>query len=156
MHLKRVHFDFMQTLFLIKTSTRCKDHRLRGKNILYVSERERQIDGRMKGLEWLMGCWWADVSFPDVIQLCFIRIIYQNCITVVLPEHVQRSFISFCFNRVNKSVPYYKGNKLLVPKLSPDLNGLYICHASNQYGSFSGSLYVNIHIGESIFVFYRL
>lgn len=27
--------------------------------------------------------------FTDDIQLCFTRIIYQNCINVVLPEHVQ-------------------------------------------------------------------
>lgn len=112
-------------------------------------ERERQIDGRLKGLEWLLGCWWAVVSY----QLCFNRTCYT---TVVLPEHVQRSFIglSLYFNRVNKSV--YEGNKLPVPKLSPDFNGLYICQASNQYGSSSGSLYVNVHTGESIFVFYRL
>jgi len=55
---------------------------------------------------------------------------------------------------VNKSTPYLKGNKLPVPKLSPDFNGLYICQASNQYGSSAGSLYVNVYTGESIFFFF--
>lgn len=54
---------------------------------------------------------------------------------------------------MNKSTPYYEGNKLPVPNLTPDFNGLYICNASNKYGSVLGSLYVNVHTGESIFVF---
>ncbi|XP_067264669.1 nectin-3 isoform X1 [Chanodichthys erythropterus] len=56
---------------------------------------------------------------------------------------------NYTWTRVNKSTPYYEGNKLPVPKLSPDFNGLYICQASNQYGSSSGSLYVNVHTESS-------
>ncbi|XP_056610172.1 nectin-2 [Triplophysa dalaica] len=41
------------------------------------------------------------------------------------------------------------GNQLLVPKLSPDINGLYICKASNQYGSALGSLYLHVHTESS-------
>uniref|UniRef100_A0A671M574 Si:ch211-141e20.2 n=1 Tax=Sinocyclocheilus anshuiensis TaxID=1608454 RepID=A0A671M574_9TELE len=44
---------------------------------------------------------------------------------------------------------YYEGNKLPVPKRSSDFNGLYICNASNQYGSSLGSLYVNVHTESS-------
>jgi len=81
---------------------------------------------------------------------------FSRCYPTLFYQCVQRSFISLYFNRVNKSTPYFKDNKLPVPELSPDFNGLYICHASNQYGSSAGSLYVNVHTGESIFVFYRL
>ncbi|XP_051761678.1 nectin-1 isoform X2 [Ctenopharyngodon idella] len=52
---------------------------------------------------------------------------------------------NYTWTRVNKSVPYYEGNKLPVPKQFIDFNGLYICQASNQHGSSSGSLYVNVH-----------
>ncbi|XP_056097954.1 nectin-3 [Rhinichthys klamathensis goyatoka] len=55
----------------------------------------------------------------------------------------------YTWTRVNKSTPYFKDNKLPVPKLSPDFNGLYICHASNQYGSSAGSMYVNVHTESS-------
>ncbi|CAM4606010.1 unnamed protein product [Leuciscus chuanchicus] len=55
----------------------------------------------------------------------------------------------YTWTRENKSTLYYKDNKLPVPKLSPDFNGLYICHASNQYGSSAGSLYVNVHTESS-------
>ncbi|XP_059417143.1 poliovirus receptor isoform X2 [Carassius carassius] len=48
-----------------------------------------------------------------------------------------------------ESTPYYEGNKLPVPKLSPDINGLYICNASNQYGSSLGSLYISVHTETS-------
>ncbi|XP_057192812.1 nectin-2 isoform X2 [Triplophysa rosa] len=41
------------------------------------------------------------------------------------------------------------GNQLPVPKLSPDFNGLYICKASNQYGSALGSLYLHVHTESS-------
>lgn len=71
----------------------------------------------------------------------------------ILAKHVHWSFICLYFNRVNKSTPYYEGNRLPVPNLSSDLNGLYICNVSNQYGSSLGSLYVSVHNGESIFVF---
>ncbi|ROL55049.1 Nectin-1 [Anabarilius grahami] len=54
---------------------------------------------------------------------------------------------NYIWTRVNKSV--HEGNKLPVPKLSPDFNGLYICQASNQYGSSSGSLYVNVYTESS-------
>lgn len=46
------------------------------------------------------------------------------------------------------------GNKLHVPKLSPDFSGLYICNASNQYGSALGSLYCHVHTGEYILFVY--
>ncbi|XP_042586779.1 nectin-1-like isoform X1 [Cyprinus carpio] len=52
---------------------------------------------------------------------------------------------NYNWTRVNKSDPYYEGKKLPVLNLTPDFNGLYICHASNQYGSSIGSLYVNVH-----------
>ncbi|XP_052461451.1 poliovirus receptor isoform X2 [Carassius gibelio] len=54
-----------------------------------------------------------------------------------------------------ESTPYYEGNKLPVTKLSPDINGLYICNASNQYGSSLGSLFISVHT-ESIDVFWGL
>ncbi|XP_026074852.1 poliovirus receptor-like [Carassius auratus] len=44
---------------------------------------------------------------------------------------------------------HYYGKKLPVPKLSPDINGLYICNASNQYGSSLGSLYISVHTETS-------
>ncbi|XP_051565871.1 nectin-4-like isoform X1 [Myxocyprinus asiaticus] len=49
-------------------------------------------------------------------------------------------------SRENKITPYYEGSKLLIPRLSSDFNGLYICNASNKYGSSSGSLYLHVHI----------
>ncbi|KAK7153779.1 hypothetical protein R3I94_007213 [Phoxinus phoxinus] len=55
----------------------------------------------------------------------------------------------YTWTRVNKSTQYFKGNKLPVPNLSPDFNGLYICTVSNQYGSSAGSLYVNVHTESS-------
>ncbi|XP_077072869.1 nectin-1 [Siphateles boraxobius] len=55
----------------------------------------------------------------------------------------------YTWTRVNKSTLFYEGNKLPVPKRSPDLNGLYICRASNQYGSSAGSLYVNVYTESS-------
>ncbi|XP_043085552.1 nectin-3 [Puntigrus tetrazona] len=48
----------------------------------------------------------------------------------------------YTWTRDNKST-IYKGNSLPFP--SSDLNGLYICKASNQYGSSLGSLYVHVH-----------
>ncbi|XP_042619265.1 poliovirus receptor-like isoform X1 [Cyprinus carpio] len=48
-----------------------------------------------------------------------------------------------------EGTPYYEGNKLPMPKLSPDFNGLYICNASNKYGSSLGSLYINVHTESS-------
>ncbi len=71
----------------------------------------------------------------------------------ILAKHVHWSFICLYFNRDNKSTTHYEGNRLPVPKLSSDLNGLYICNASNQYGGSLGSLYVRVHNGEFIFVF---
>ncbi|XP_067299491.1 nectin-1 [Pseudorasbora parva] len=67
---------------------------------------------------------------------------------------------NYTWTRVNTST-CYKGHKLLFPKLSPDLNGLYICQASNQYGSAAGSLYVNVHTESStvcwgLFGFYNV
>ncbi|XP_051565873.1 poliovirus receptor homolog isoform X3 [Myxocyprinus asiaticus] len=53
-------------------------------------------------------------------------------------------------SRENKITPYYEGSKLLIPRLSSDFNGLYICNASNKYGSSSGSLYLHVHIESSI------
>ncbi|XP_030643465.1 nectin-3-like protein [Chanos chanos] len=35
-----------------------------------------------------------------------------------------------------------QGDRLILLSQSPDLNGLYICKASNQYGEASGSIYV--------------
>ncbi|KAG1945453.1 poliovirus receptor [Pimephales promelas] len=66
-----------------------------------------------------------------------------KCIVDSNPEPI------YTWTRVNKSTPYFKDNKLPVPELSPDFNGLYICHASNQYGSSAGSLYVNVHTESS-------
>uniref|UniRef100_A0A8C2PSA5 Si:ch211-141e20.2 n=1 Tax=Cyprinus carpio TaxID=7962 RepID=A0A8C2PSA5_CYPCA len=57
----------------------------------------------------------------------------------------------YIWTRKNGSAPNYKGNRLLVPKLSPDFNGLYICFAKNKYGSSLGSLYFNVH-NEMAFV----
>ncbi|XP_051564496.1 nectin-3-like [Myxocyprinus asiaticus] len=52
-------------------------------------------------------------------------------------------------SKENKSSPNYEDSKLLVPKLSSDFNGLYICKASNKYGSSSGSLYLHVHTESS-------
>nr|XP_055071028.1 poliovirus receptor homolog [Misgurnus anguillicaudatus] len=57
---------------------------------------------------------------------------------------------NYTWNRGNETSPQYEGSKLLVAKLSPDFNGLYICTASNQYASSSGSLYV--HTAESMWL----
>ncbi|KAK2905292.1 hypothetical protein Q8A67_007091 [Cirrhinus molitorella] len=56
---------------------------------------------------------------------------------------------NYNWTRVNKSTPYYEGNRLPVPNLSPDFNGLYICCAKNLYGSSLGSLYVSVHTESS-------
>ncbi|XP_073701107.1 nectin-1-like [Garra rufa] len=55
---------------------------------------------------------------------------------------------NYTWTRVNKSTPHYEGNRLPVPILSPDFNGLYICYAKTIYGSSLGSLYVSVHIGR--------
>ncbi|XP_051999197.1 nectin-3 isoform X2 [Xyrauchen texanus] len=52
-------------------------------------------------------------------------------------------------SKENKSSPNYEDSKLLIPKLSSDFNGLYICKASNKYGSSSGSLYLHVHTESS-------
>ncbi|XP_056320921.1 nectin-4 [Danio aesculapii] len=61
---------------------------------------------------------------------------------------------TYIWNQMNESegrAPHYEGNKLFLPKSSSDWNGVYICTASNQYGSASGSvLHVN-HTGFSVF-----
>lgn len=61
---------------------------------------------------------------------------------------------TYIWKRMNESegrAPRYEGNKLFLPKSSVDLNGVYICTASNQYGSASGSvLHVNL-TGCSVF-----
>lgn len=67
--------------------------------------------------------------------------------------------INYTWTRVNKTTLQLEGNKLLVAKLSPDFNGLYICKASNQYGSSSGSLYIHVHTESSsvcwgLFIFF--
>ncbi|XP_073711068.1 nectin-2 [Misgurnus anguillicaudatus] len=56
---------------------------------------------------------------------------------------------NYTWSRVNKTTPQHEGYKLLVAKLTPDFNGLYICTASNQYGSSSGSLYIHVHSESS-------
>ncbi|XDV31138.1 hypothetical protein PO909_033896 [Leuciscus waleckii] len=50
---------------------------------------------------------------------------------------------SYIWIRVNGSTPHSEGNKLFIPKSSSDLNGVYICTASTEYGSVSGVLYVD-------------
>ncbi|XP_043104246.1 nectin-3-like isoform X2 [Puntigrus tetrazona] len=50
---------------------------------------------------------------------------------------------SYTWTRLNGSTPRFEGNKLFIPKSSSGFNGVYICTASNQYGSASGVLYVN-------------
>ncbi|XP_016379014.1 nectin-3 isoform X1 [Sinocyclocheilus rhinocerous] len=50
---------------------------------------------------------------------------------------------SYIWIKVNGSTPRSEGNKLFIPKSSSDFNGVYICTASNLYGSASGFLYVN-------------
>ncbi|XP_051762353.1 nectin-3 isoform X4 [Ctenopharyngodon idella] len=49
---------------------------------------------------------------------------------------------SYIWIKVNGSTPHSEGNKLFIPKSSSDFNGVYICTASNEYGSASGVLYV--------------
>ncbi|XP_052004735.1 poliovirus receptor homolog isoform X2 [Xyrauchen texanus] len=58
--------------------------------------------------------------------------------------------LTYTWSRDNKITPYYEGSKLLIPKQSSDFNGLYICNASNKYGSSSGSLYLHVHTESSI------
>ncbi|XP_067299231.1 nectin-3 isoform X2 [Pseudorasbora parva] len=50
---------------------------------------------------------------------------------------------SYIWIKVNGSTPHSKGNKLVIPTSSADVNGVYICTASNEYGSASGVLYVD-------------
>ncbi|XP_059417301.1 nectin-3-like [Carassius carassius] len=50
---------------------------------------------------------------------------------------------SFIWTKVKGSTLHSDSNKLFVPKSSSDFNGIYICTASNQYGSASGFLYVH-------------
>ncbi|XP_023664417.1 nectin-3-like [Paramormyrops kingsleyae] len=40
------------------------------------------------------------------------------------------------------------GHKLLFLKMDADLNGLYVCEASNQYGQLTGTLFVYIDISQ--------
>ncbi|XP_069034938.1 nectin-3-like isoform X2 [Lepisosteus oculatus] len=57
---------------------------------------------------------------------------------------------SYSWNRTTRAFSSDKitisGNRLQLLDESPDLNGLYICEVSNQYGKASGTLY--IHIGS--------
>ncbi|XP_056611309.1 nectin-3-like protein [Triplophysa dalaica] len=50
---------------------------------------------------------------------------------------------NYTWIKLNESTPHSHGDKLYVPKPASDLNGVYICKVSNQYGSASGVLYVN-------------
>ncbi|XP_051564530.1 nectin-3-like protein isoform X1 [Myxocyprinus asiaticus] len=55
-------------------------------------------------------------------------------------------------SRMNQAMPdesiNVEGNRLYFLKLTPDLSGLYICNASNEYGAGFGSLYW--HKGEKM------
>lgn len=68
------------------------------------------------------------------------------CIVDSNPQPNPKDYI---WTRVNKSTPVYEGNRLPLPNLNSELNGLYICNASNKYGSALGSLYVNVHTETS-------
>uniref|UniRef100_A0A4W4E1C7 Ig-like domain-containing protein n=1 Tax=Electrophorus electricus TaxID=8005 RepID=A0A4W4E1C7_ELEEL len=57
---------------------------------------------------------------------------------------------TFTWRRVNIQVD--DKDKLLIP-LSSDHNGLYVCEASNQYGSVTGSLYVYVNRVQCILSF---
>ncbi|XP_065149262.1 nectin-3-like protein [Paramisgurnus dabryanus] len=62
---------------------------------------------------------------------------------------------NYTWIKLNESIPYSEGNTLYVPKLSSDFNGVYICKVSNQYGSASGVIYINIQ-NESTFACWSL
>ncbi|XP_030643470.1 nectin-1-like [Chanos chanos] len=52
---------------------------------------------------------------------------------------------SFTWIRENHGPPAgAQEDRLTLPSLNPDLNGLYICKASNQHGEASGSVYVYV------------
>ncbi|XP_051566520.1 poliovirus receptor-like [Myxocyprinus asiaticus] len=59
---------------------------------------------------------------------------------------------NFSWHRMHQAIPddsiKVEGNRLYFLKLTPDLSGLYICNASNEYGAGFGSLYW--HIGENM------
>ncbi|XP_016374770.1 poliovirus receptor homolog [Sinocyclocheilus rhinocerous] len=88
-----------------------------------------------------------------------INIHYPPESVVIIPDSPKNAKVFWCivdsnpeptsYTWTRESTPYYEGNKLPVPKLSPDFNGLYICNASNKYGSSLGSLYVNVHTESS-------
>ncbi|XP_030643471.1 nectin-1-like [Chanos chanos] len=57
---------------------------------------------------------------------------------------------SFTWIRENHGPPAgAQEDRLILSSLSPDLNGLYICKASNQYGEASGSVYVHVSLETS-------
>ncbi|XP_076858712.1 nectin-1-like [Brachyhypopomus gauderio] len=56
---------------------------------------------------------------------------------------------SFTWRRVNKTLPIPADNDRLLIPLTSDHNGLYLCEASNQYGSVTGSIYVHVSTESS-------
>ncbi|XP_068079686.1 poliovirus receptor isoform X2 [Danio rerio] len=73
----------------------------------------------------------------------------------IVDSNPQPTLKGYNWTRVNKSSQFFEGNRLPVPNMTPELNGLYICNASNKYGSALGSLYVNVHAGDG-FQYHRL
>lgn len=69
-----------------------------------------------------------------------------RCIVDSNPQPTPKGYI---WTRVNNSIPVYEGNRLIIPNMTPELNGLYICNASNKYGSALGSLYINVRTESS-------
>ncbi|XP_009302934.1 poliovirus receptor isoform X3 [Danio rerio] len=67
----------------------------------------------------------------------------------IVDSNPQPTLKGYNWTRVNKSSQFFEGNRLPVPNMTPELNGLYICNASNKYGSALGSLYVNVHAEPS-------
>ncbi|TRY91798.1 hypothetical protein DNTS_007629 [Danionella cerebrum] len=64
------------------------------------------------------------------------------CTTDSNPPPAPKDYV---WTRMNRSTGFYEGSYFPVANLYSDIKGLYICKASNKYGSASGSLYVHVH-----------
>lgn len=80
--------------------------------------------------------------FPDDLNTFF----FVKCLLLFNCFYIHSFWLLII--RLNESSPHSYGEKLYVPKAASDLNGVYICKVSNQYGSASGVLYVNNQTGK--------
>lgn len=91
-----------------------------------------------------------DIHYPpESVIIIPVSSADVNEFRCIVDSNPQPSLKDYTWTRVNKSTPVYEGNTLPLPNITPEMNGLYICKASNKYGSALGSLYVNVRTETS-------